>query len=103
MKKTSLTRRAFLVAAAAAGAAAGLGCPPPPKTAVVYRRSCRGLHASNAAKKHSANRLYRTMAAAAQDLAHPGDNAKVVPLTISKAEFDRLFKGGRLMVDLRQA
>ena len=101
MKKASLTRRAFLFAAASAGAAASLGCPPSRKTAVVYRRSCRGLHASNAAKKHSANRLYATVAAATQDVAHPGDNAKVVSLVMSKSKFDRLFKGGRLIVDLR--
>jgi len=101
MKKSSLTRRAFLIAAASAGTAASLGCPPSRKTVFVYRRSCKGRHASNAAKKHSANRIYATVAAATQDLAHPGNNAKVVSLIISKSKFDRLFKGGRLMVDLR--
>ena len=99
--KNSLTRRTFILAAASAGAATIVGCPPTPKPVTVYRRSCRGLHQSNAAKKHSANRLYATVEAAAQDLAHPGDRARVVSLTISKGEYDRLFKNGRLIVDLR--
>lgn len=67
----------------------------------VFKRSGRGVHVSNAAKKHNANMLYRTRNAAQQDKPHKGDNSYVVELTISQSMFDDLFGDGRLAADLR--
>ena len=102
MARRSVSRRMFLALAAGAGAAAVTGCAPKsPGPVTIYKRSGRGGHVSNAAKKHNANRLYADAAVAAQDLAHPGDGSKVVSLIISRQEFDRLFANGRQIVDLR--
>ncbi|HOD49387.1 MAG TPA: twin-arginine translocation signal domain-containing protein [Candidatus Hydrogenedentes bacterium] len=101
MAKSRLTRRAFLVTATTVGAAAMSGCPLPQQTAVVYRRSGRGRHVSQAAKLHNANRLYSNALVAALDKAHPGDTSKVVELTISRRRFRELFGNGRTIVDLR--
>ena len=70
--------------------------------AIAYRRSGRGRRISNAAKKHNANRLYATAAAANRDRPHAGDNSKVVAVTIPQSKFDRLFAGGRKSADLRR-
>lgn len=109
MKKGPLTRRTFLGLATSAGVVTALaGCPPPPPPpppesngVLVYKRSGRGLRVSNAAKKHNANHLYVTYAAALQNPAHPGDHSKVVQLTINRAQYNRLFTGGSLVADLR--
>jgi hypothetical protein len=68
---------------------------------VIFALSGRGRRISNAAKKHNANRRYRTAAAAEADHAHPGDDSFVVPLTVSASEFERLFRRGNLVADLR--
>jgi hypothetical protein len=79
-----------------------VGCPRPTSNGkIVFRRSGRGLHVSNAAKKQNANRFYRTRNAALGDAPHPGDNSKVVEITISQARFDQLFGGGNSIADLR--
>ena len=79
-----------------------LGCPlPQGQSVVVYRRSGRGRHVSNAAKKHNANRLYLTEQTALQNLAHLGDRSKVVLVTISSAMYAKLFPNGKLTADLR--
>ena len=101
--KRSVTRRTFLAGAAVASVATMSGCPPrvqdgPRK---IYRRSGKGRHVSNAAKKHNANHRYADALIAALDKAHPGDNSKVVSLMVSRAEYDRLFPLGRLNADLR--
>lgn len=102
MARRSVSRRMFLALAAGAGVAAVSGCAPKSsEPVVVFKRSGRGGHVSNAAKKHNANHLYGDAAVAAHDLAHPGDRSRVVSLTISRQEFDRLFANGRQTVDLR--
>jgi len=99
-----VSRRRFIQAAGTAGLAAALtGCPQPipdgPVT--VFRRSARGRRVSKAAKKHAANHLYSTMQAALFDVAHPGDNCKIVTVTISRNRFNRWFTNNRTSVDLR--
>ena len=69
---------------------------------MVFKRSGRGLHVSNAAKKHNANRLYTTRSAASADVPHPGDNSNVVSLTISRDLYNRLFAQVRRIADLRR-
>jgi len=68
---------------------------------VMYRRSTRGIRASQAARAHAANRLYRTLDAAAADPAHPGDRARVVPLDVSRKRWLELFGGGAEVFDYR--
>ena len=105
MNTWKLTRRNFLSFTASLGFAMLVGCsvtPPPLGQGVtVYKRSGRGRHVSNAAKKHNANHLYTTKEAATLDLAHLGDRSKVVSVTISTAMFTKLFSGGKLISDLR--
>ncbi len=98
-----VTRRNFMAVAAAATAAISVGCPRrSTSTGVkVFKRSGRGVHVSNAAKKHNANRLYKTQIAALGDKPHKGDNSYVVELIISRAQFDTLFPSGRVIADLR--
>jgi len=92
--------------AAFGGLALTVGCPMdgivPNGGVLVYRRSGRGRHVSNAAKKKNANVLYATMQAAANDLTHPGDNSKVVQVVISQQLFDQLFGDGSVRADLRR-
>ena len=104
MGKKELSRRSFLgLAAASVGLATTVGCPRPPKEMVtVYRRSGRGLHVSNAAKKHNANHLYATHLAATLNPAHFGDHSKVVAVAITRDRFDKLFPNGKLIADLRR-
>lgn len=101
------TRRQFMqtTATAAAGAiTAGTlaGCPPSPTSKIVFKRSGHGRRVSNAAKKHNANKLYRTFEAASEDAPHPGDHSKVVQLTISATLYNQLFGNGRVVADLRR-
>jgi hypothetical protein len=99
----SVTRRAFLHLTAAATLASSVGCPRPIRRSVrVFKRSGRGRHVSQAAKKHNANRLYRTESAASADAPHPGDNSKVVAIEISRDRFDELFGPNDTVVDLRR-
>ena len=69
---------------------------------VVFRRTSRGMHQSQAVKNQNANRLYDTVITAQMDLAHPGDRSKVVPVSISRDLNAALFSNGNQMVDLRQ-
>lgn len=106
MKSLKLTRRGFLSLTASVGllTLGGLSgaCSRFLNNGVtVYRRSGKGRHVSNAAKKHNANHLYATMQAAAQDPAHPGDRSKVVEVTISNVLYKKLFPRGKLVADLR--
>jgi len=107
----NLNRRSFLRVAGALGlsfmfdrsrsprCAASPG--PQGSTVRAWRRSSRGRHVSNAAKKNNANHLYATQLAASLDRAHPGDRSRVVPVVISAALFQSLFRDGRASVDLR--
>ena len=100
-----LSRRDFLSISASFGLMALFGCsttPPSPGQGVtVYRRSGKGRHVSNAAKKHNANHMYATEQVSALDLVHPGDRSRVVSVTISTAMFTKLFSNGKLVADLR--
>ena len=79
------------------------GCVlPKVQSVVVYKRSGRGRHVSNAAKKHNANRLYATEPVALRDLPHPGDRSTVVPVIISSEMYNRLFTFNRQVADLRR-
>lgn len=90
-------------AAAVAGAVATMGCPRRNTTngVKVFKRSSKGIHVSNAAKKNNANKLYKTFLAAKQDRAHKGDKSFVVTLTISKQMYEQLFPNGNVIADLR--
>jgi hypothetical protein len=61
----------------------------PPR--IIYRLSCRGRRSSNAAKQHNANLRFASIDVAARHHAHAGDTSRVVPLTVSQAEYERLF------------
>ncbi len=102
MSLHELSRRAFLSLAAATGLMVTTGCPRRNGNGVkVFRRSGRGRHVSNAAKKHNANMLYATEAAALADLPHPGDKSVVVSLIIHKKLHAKLFPGHKKVADLR--
>jgi len=105
-----LTRREFLAwstAAAALGVLSGCGggasTTETTSTSLdVYRLSGRGRRISQAAKKHNANKLFSTWADAGQNRAHPGDRSRIVAVSISQAEYERLFLiPNRYVVDLR--
>lgn len=80
-----------------------MGCPRPNLTngVKVFKRSARGIHVSNAAKKNNFNKLYKTFLAAKRGRAHKGDHSYVVQLIISRQLFDTLFPNGNLVADLR--
>ena len=102
MARRRVSRRTFLGIAASLSVATVTGCPlPTGKGITAYRRSGRGRHVSNAAKKHNANHLYATRAAALADPAHPGDHSKVVMITINRDMHAKLFPRGKLAADLR--
>lgn len=117
MRWMSLTRRVFLRWAAGAGLLSLAGCPMPgggdgdgnggngnggAGGMIVFKRSGRNLSVSNAAKKHNANRLYKTAEAAASDAPHSGDPSRVVQVVIPTLLGMQLFPPGQLIVDLRQ-
>lgn len=105
-----MTRRQLLVAFGAV--AAGLAAAPARIAAMpslrargrrrIYRLSSSGLRASTGTRAHHANLRFRTRRAADLGRAHPGDNAKIVPLDVSVEEFHRLFPRGIQWVDLRK-
>jgi len=102
MNKRTVTRRAFLGASTSAAVLMATGCPLIlGQGIVVYKRSGRGLHVSDAAKKHNANHLYANRLAASLNPAHPGDNSNIVKITINRAMYDRLFPFGKTVADLR--
>jgi hypothetical protein len=126
MRRMSLTRRVFLRWATGAGLLSISGCAIPINGGgdgdgdgnggngnggngsggtggmIVFRRSGRNRRVSNAAKKHNANRLYKTPEAAASDAPHRGDSSRVVQVTIPMLLGIHLFPPGRLIVDLRR-
>lgn len=102
MTEKGLTRREFLAVCAVVVATGlvGLSCDVPGP--YVYRLSLRGRRGSNAARKHNANKVFATEAAANQNRAHPGDRSRIVRVRVSNETFNRFFDGGsRLVVDLR--
>jgi hypothetical protein len=72
------------------------------KSAIAFKRSGKGRHVSNAAKKHNANRVYATACAATRDAPHPGDKSKVVPISMSWDTYNNLFRHGRQVFDYRR-
>jgi hypothetical protein len=68
----------------------------------IYRLSSSGRRASTGTRAHHANFRFRTRRAADLGRAHPGDDAKIVPLDVSVEEFHRLFPRGQQFVDLRK-
>ena len=103
MSELELTRRRLLTLTVAAGAAAVLGCPlARAGAAIAFKRSGKGGHISNAAKKHNANRVYATAVAATLDPPHPGDKSKVVPISMSRDRYNTLFRNSRQVFDLRR-
>lgn len=67
----------------------------------IYRLSSRGRRASRGTRAYHANMRFRTRRDADRNRAHPGDTARIVPLTVSIEEFHRLFPRGLHVVDLR--
>ena len=109
MSNTKLTRRDFILLSGSFAAISliGISCDSESGTETqgtreVFLLSARGRRASQAEKKHYANRLYATEDAAIEDLPHPGARPRVVMITTSKSRFDELFNDGKnLVVDLR--
>jgi hypothetical protein len=103
----ALTRRGFLAAtgvvaaALAASGCGGSGGGGGTEPVTIYALSGRGRRVSNAAKSHNANLRFTTPFVALANRAHPGDTSKVVPLTVSHAEFQRLFGALGTVADLR--
>jgi len=106
MSAINVTRRAFLKGFAAVSLVTAAGCMDSPviggKGMIAFKRSGRGRRVSNAAKKHNANMLYATEAAATADPPHPGDNSKVVQVIIPRDRWAALFGDGSLVADLRK-
>ena len=106
----AITRRRVVQAVGVLGIAQLAGClrpfPVGPNLGtgvVAYRRSGRGIKGiSRAAKKHNANRVYATVEAALSDLAHPGDQSRVVRIVMNGEMHAQLFGGGNNIADLRR-
>jgi hypothetical protein len=104
-----LTRRTFLTLCGTLAAMAITSCQKggdgggggSSDTTEIFRLSGRGRRISKAAKKHNANKRFATREDAEANRAHPGDNSSVVRLTVSKAEYNRLFAKGPV-ADLRK-
>lgn len=109
MSKTRLTRRDFILLSGSFAAISliGISCDSESETETqgtrtVFLQSARGRRASQAEKKHFANRLYATEDAALADLPHPGARPRIVMVTTSRSRFNELFDNGRILVaDLR--
>jgi hypothetical protein len=109
MSKTKLTRRDFILLSGSFAAISliGISCDSESETETqgtrtVFLLSGRDRRASQAEKKHYANRLYATEDAALADLPHPGARPRVVMITTSKSRFNELFDNGNsLVADLR--
>ncbi len=102
MAKSKVSRRIFLGMVTSAGAVMLTGCPEKPACGkVAYRRSGRGMHVSNAAKKHNANRLYATYEAALDDTPHAGDRSRIVMINMNCSTYNKLFPKGKFIADLR--
>ena len=113
MSRTKLTRRDFILLSSSFAAISliGISCDSENNTETqgtrtVFLLSGRDRRASQAEKKHYANRLYATeeaaLAAALADLPHPGANPRIVMVTTSRSRFNELFdNGAKDVVDLR--
>ena len=109
MSRTKLTRRHFILLSSSFAAISliGVSCDSENNTKIqgtrtLFLLSARDRRASQAEKKHYANRLYATEEAALADLPHPGARPRVVMITTSKTRFNELFdNGARDVVDLR--
>jgi len=113
---TDASRRHFLAGASALLVATFVGTeaiavPGPerapartqrPPTHTIYRLSCRGRRGSKAAKLHNANLRFASMDVADLHRAHPGDTSRIVALTVSHAEYQRLFFRRRLRGGIRR-
>ena len=85
------------------GALAPFRRKPTQKRLVMYRLSLKGRRGSNAAKKHDASLRFATMKAAHLHRAHPGDNSRIVKVSVGVKEYLRLFvKRRSLVADLRR-
>ena len=109
MAKHKLTRRDFILLSGSFAAISliGISCDSEGEmdtggTRPAFLLSARGRRASQAEKKHYANRIYATEDAALADLPHPGARPRVVMITTSTRRFNELFDNGRILVaDLR--
>ncbi len=109
MAKHKLTRRDFILLSGSFAAISliGISCDSESEsdtqgTRTVFLQSARGRRASQAEKKHYANRFYATEDAALADSPHPGARPKIVMITTSESRFNELFDNGRgLVADLR--
>lgn len=109
MAKHKLTRRDFILLSGSFAAISliGISCDSEGETNTqgtrrVFLQSARGRRASQAEKKHYANRLYASEDAALADLPHPGARPRIVMITTSKSRFNEFFDSGRsLVADLR--
>ena len=95
---TKISRRQFLargvaVFGIALGTSAAVAAPRRRKVKPVriYRLSLRGKKGSKAAKKNCANLRFATPMVAEKHRLGPWDRARVVPLTVSREEYFRLF------------
>ncbi len=111
MSSTKLTRRDFILLSSSFAAISliGISCDSENNTETqegtrtVFLLSARDKRASQAEKKHYANRLYPTEEAALSDLPHPGARPRVVGIPIRKTTFNDLFdNGARDVVDRRR-
>ena len=106
MSALDITRRTFLKIASAVSLLSLAGCMNGQigvGGVMVYKRSGRGIKGiSNAAKKHNANFLYTTEAAAMANPAHKGDHSSVKTLIIASTRFQELFGDGSDTADLRK-
>jgi uncharacterized protein (DUF2336 family) len=94
---------AVLGARSLQGALAPFRRKPTQKRLAMYRLSLKGRRGSNAAKKHNASLRFATMKAAHLHRAHPGDNSRIVKVSVGMKEYLRLFvKRRSLVADLRR-
>jgi hypothetical protein len=85
------------------GALAPVKKKPTRKRLAMYRLSLKGRRGSNAAKKHNASLRFATLRAAHLHRAHPGDNSRIVKVSVGVKEYLRLFvKRRSLVADLRR-
>ena len=67
-----------------------------------WRLSTRNVSgASQAAKKHAANKRFVSAQAAMLNRAHAGDHSRPVPVDVKEATWESWFGGGADMIDLR--
>jgi hypothetical protein len=111
MAQPPISRRRFLSSFASGAALATLGAcgcgdslfgRPRTGPQVVYRLSVRGQRASTASKRNAAYKRFLTPAGAEAGRAHPGDCSRVVPITVSLAQWQAWFGGGAVVVDVRR-